>query len=55
MNKIIFSKLNYNTNVLRYSNYNHYYNYSSQKIINFYKTNNKEYHIKKVQLVLIKI
>ena len=45
--KIIFGKLNYNANVLKYNNHTYYYNYLGQKIIDFCKTNNKEYYIKK--------
>jgi DNA repair photolyase len=46
VDKIIFGKLNYNTKVLKYKNHIHYYNYLSQRIIDFCKANNKEYHIK---------
>lgn len=45
--KIIFGRLNYNTSVLKYSNYLSYYNYLSEQVINFCKAYKKEYHIKK--------
>jgi len=47
VDKIIFGRLNYNSKVLKYKNYINYYNYLSQKVIDFCIANNKEYHIKK--------
>ena len=45
--KIIFGRLNYNKEVSRYKGYKEYYNNLSQKVINFCKKNNIDYHIKK--------
>ena len=47
INKIIFGRLNYNASVRKYNNHLSYYNYLSEKIIEFCKAHNKEYHIKK--------
>jgi DNA repair photolyase len=54
VDKIIFGRLNYNTNVTNYPDYQLFYNDLSQKVIDFCKRNNKEYHIKKGTVRLVK-
>lgn len=44
--KIIFGRLNYNSIVSQYQDYKAFYNKLSRQVIEFCKTNNKEYHIK---------
>lgn len=44
--KIIFGRLNYNAMVSQYQDHKGFYNKLSRKVIEFCKTNNKEYHIK---------
>jgi len=46
VDKIIFGRLHYNKLVSQYKNYKQYYNELSDKVINFCKKNNIEYHIK---------
>jgi DNA repair photolyase len=47
VDKIIFGRLHYNKNVSKYKDYKEYYNELSDKVINFCKKNNIEYHIKR--------
>jgi len=44
--KIIFGRLNYNAQVSQYQGHKDFYNKLSCQVIEFCKTNNKEYHIK---------
>lgn len=44
--KIIFGRLNYNAMVSQYQAHKGFYNKLSRQVIEFCKTNNKEYHIK---------
>mgnify|MGYP001550469207 CR=1 FL=1 len=46
VDKIIFGRLNYNSMVSDYNNYQLYYNELTEKVINFCINNNIEYHIK---------
>ena len=46
VDKIIFGRLNYNAKVSQYKNYKHFFNDMANLVINFCKTNNKQYHIK---------
>lgn len=47
VDKIIFGRLNYNSQVSAYKNHKEFFNEVSQKVILFAKKNKKEYHIKK--------
>ncbi len=44
--KIIFGRLNYNKKVSEYKEYKEFFNIHSQKVIEFCKTNGKQYYIK---------
>lgn len=46
VDKIIFGRTNYNATITKYKGYKEFYNELSQKVIDFCKINNKEYHIK---------
>lgn len=46
VDKIIFGRLNYNSKVREYKEYQEYYNDLSHRIIAFCEKNNKQYHIK---------
>lgn len=46
VDKIIFGRLNYNAKVSQYKNYKQFFNDMANLVINFCKTNNKQYHIK---------
>ncbi len=46
VDKIIFGRLNYNSLVSQYPNHKGFYNDLSQRVINFCKAENKEYHLK---------
>lgn len=45
--KIIFGRMNYNAAVSEYKNHKEYFNQVSNKVIDFCRKHNKEYHIKK--------
>lgn len=47
VDRIIFGKLNYNSQVSKYPGYKEYYNVLSQQVIDFCNKNGKLYHIKK--------
>lgn len=47
VDKIIFGRLNYNTKVRQYRDYQNFFNSLSIRVINFCEKNNKTYHIKK--------
>ena len=44
--KIIFGRLNYNSLVSKYKDYQEFYNNTAQKVITYCEKNKKEYHIK---------
>lgn len=46
VDKIIFGRLNYNKKVSEYKGYQNFYNELAEKVIDYCKKNNKEYHIK---------
>ena len=46
VDKIIFGKMNYNAMVSKYAGYKEYFNLLSEKVIDFCRKYNKEYHIK---------
>lgn len=46
VDKVIFGRLNYSTDVTKYKGYKEYYNSLSKQVIEFCETNNKSYHIK---------
>jgi DNA repair photolyase len=47
VDKIIFGRLNYNSQVSAYKNYKEFFNEMAQKVISFSEKNRKEYYIKK--------
>jgi hypothetical protein len=46
VDKVIFGRLNYNSEVLQYPEYQEYYNYLSRKVIKYCVEAGKKYHIK---------
>lgn len=54
VDKIIFGRLNYNAKVSQYKNYKQFFNDMANLVINFCKTNNKQYHIKDGTITEIK-
>lgn len=51
--KIIFGRMNYNKSVIRYSDYQQYYNALSYKVIKFCEKFDKEFHIKEKTIVSV--
>lgn len=47
VDKIIFGRLNYNSQVSDYNGYKQFFNEMAEKVISFAKKHRKEYHIKK--------
>lgn len=54
VDKIIFGRLNYNAKVSQYKNYKQFFNDMANLVINFCKTNNKQFHIKDGTITEIK-
>jgi len=54
VDKIIFGRLNYNVKVSQYKNYKQFFNDMANSVINFCKTNNKQFHIKDGTITEIK-
>lgn len=46
VDKIIFGRLNYNAKVSKYKDYKKFFNEMANLVINYCKSNNKQYHIK---------
>ncbi len=46
VDKIIFGRLNYNAKVSQYKNYKQFFNEMAEKVIDFCKAKEKQYHIK---------
>lgn len=46
VDKIIFGRLNYNAKVSQYKDYKNFFNQMAEKVINYCKENNKQFHIK---------
>ena len=55
VDKIIFGRLNYNKKVREFKDYQEFYNKASEKVIDYCKKTNKEYHIKEGTYILPKV
>ncbi|WP_372998484.1 radical SAM protein [Lutispora sp.] len=54
VDKIIYGRLNYNSQVTKYPGYKEFFNELSNEVIEFCKKNNKEYHIKEGTITVCK-